>query len=769
MTTSKLSRTRNNLYSIPLPQGTFNMRLSLLIGLIITTLPGHAEVVLDGSVGPATTLPGPNFDIRADYGKAMGNNLFHSFQSFNLNQNESATFSGPAHTENVISRITGGTLSNIDGTMKLSDMPKANFYFINPAGIIFGEHAKLDLPASAHFSTASTLRLQDGGNFSATAPQTSVLTVAPPVAFGFLSDSPASITINGSTLALTGGQTLSLLGGPLQLQPHSQLNVSEGRLNLASLATKGEVTPTGTDLQVTAAARGDLTLREAQMDVSGNGSGSIYIRAGRFELQSSEVLGITRDKDGGGLNIAVTELALLDSSRISASTDGAGNGGNLNLKVAQTTTLAGTSSPESLDGIFSNAREGSTGNAGKIQITTQQLNLLGGKQIGSNTFGSGEGGTIEINVAGDLNITKSRISTSSVSTEKLAGQGGTISIQAQNLRLTEGGLIDSNTYGEGQGGSVIIQVVGNVTLDGYMVIDETAFSSFIGSTTEGAGNAGTIELTAHSLNVNRGAGIGSVTFGAGHGGQIILKAIDQVNVSGSETINGEKLNSEISAGAVAGYSDELGNAGQVTIQTRSLTLSEGGAVTTSADGGKEGGNLMIKADYLLYLMDGKMTTEVKGGQGNGGNITIEKPVFMVLNQSRIKADAHGGNGGNITIDSNQYLRSTESRVTASSKLGKPGEIKISAIDTNVAGSLVILAGKLLIVPPLLNNTCQADLENRSSFMVTDRDGIGNASEDLQPSGFPRIVKGTIQNPKSVKTPSRQDTLQCVSTGRSLRK
>jgi filamentous hemagglutinin family protein len=203
------------------------MRHYLLIGLTITALTAHAEVVLDGSLGPTNALPGPQFDIRAKYGKLVGNNLFQSFQSFNLSPAETATFSGPVHTENVISRVTGGTLSHIDGTVRIMDMPKANFYFINPAGIIFGEHAKLDLPASAHFSTASTLRLQDGGSFSATTPQTSLLTVAPPNAFGFLSDAPASITVTGSTLSVTGGQTLSLLGGPLQLQPRSQLNAPE--------------------------------------------------------------------------------------------------------------------------------------------------------------------------------------------------------------------------------------------------------------------------------------------------------------------------------------------------------------------------------------------------------------------------------------------------------------------------------------------------------------------------------------------------------------
>jgi hypothetical protein len=66
-----------------------------------------------------------------------------------------------------------------------------------PAGVLFGEHASLDVDGSFHVSTADYLRLADGGRFEATNPENSVLTVAPPEAFGFLGEHPAGISFQG--------------------------------------------------------------------------------------------------------------------------------------------------------------------------------------------------------------------------------------------------------------------------------------------------------------------------------------------------------------------------------------------------------------------------------------------------------------------------------------------------------------------------------------------------------------------------------------------
>src|SRR5712691_4434449 len=191
------------------------LRLLFLSGfLLLATLPilSHAQITLDGSLGPRGALTGPNYAIPASVGQIRGPNLFHSFGQFSLSRGESATFTGPNTITNILGRVTGGSPSSIDGTIR-SQIPGANLYLLNPSGVMFGPNARLEVSGSFHVSTADYLRLADGGAFFANPAVPSVLTVAPPAAFGFLSPAPAKLTVQGSTLEAPAGTALSLVGG----------------------------------------------------------------------------------------------------------------------------------------------------------------------------------------------------------------------------------------------------------------------------------------------------------------------------------------------------------------------------------------------------------------------------------------------------------------------------------------------------------------------------------------------------------------------------
>jgi filamentous hemagglutinin family protein len=221
--------------------------LSLLIITLSQSTQISAEIVLDGTLGGyAGPLQGPDFAIEANLGQQKGNNLFHSFETFNLNRDQSATFSGPTSLENIISRVTGGQASYING--KLASKIPANMYFLNPAGVILGEHARLDVQGSLYISTADYLRLGTTGRFAATHPENTLLTIAPPTAFGFLDTTPAPISKQQSVLEVQNGKTLSFIGGDLTIedkhftgQENAMLNAPDGQINLVSVASAGEV------------------------------------------------------------------------------------------------------------------------------------------------------------------------------------------------------------------------------------------------------------------------------------------------------------------------------------------------------------------------------------------------------------------------------------------------------------------------------------------------------------------------------------------------
>src|SRR5918999_1640096 len=168
----------------PTSPGCRRVRLALLSGLwllqaLLTV--SQAQITLDGSLGPPGPLTGPHARIGAELGQIRGGNLFHSFGQFNVPTGGSATFTGPNTIANILSRVTGGQPSEIDGVLR-SEIAGANLYLLNPSGVLFGPNASLDVSGSFHVSTADFLRLADGATFSAHLGQESVLTVASPAA-----------------------------------------------------------------------------------------------------------------------------------------------------------------------------------------------------------------------------------------------------------------------------------------------------------------------------------------------------------------------------------------------------------------------------------------------------------------------------------------------------------------------------------------------------------------------------------------------------------
>jgi filamentous hemagglutinin family protein len=253
---------------------------SPLLVALLAAGPVHAQIVTDGSVGPKVNMGGGQIEIGADLGTRRGDNLFHSFEKFGIASGQTATFTGPGTIRNVISRVTGGEISNIDGTLA-SRVGQADLYFINPAGVMFGPNATLDVPGSFHVSTAHELRFADGTRFSAVDQAGNGLTIAAPEAFGFLDMPPGRITVDQSQLQLTPGKTLSLAGGDIDIAGGSSgsLSTTGGTIMLTSLTGAGQSRIS--DGVIDAARQGAIRLSDnAQIGTSGNGGGTVRIRSG---------------------------------------------------------------------------------------------------------------------------------------------------------------------------------------------------------------------------------------------------------------------------------------------------------------------------------------------------------------------------------------------------------------------------------------------------------------------------------------------------------
>ncbi|MDY6994259.1 MAG: filamentous hemagglutinin N-terminal domain-containing protein, partial [Pseudomonadota bacterium] len=635
----------------------------------------QAEVVLDGSLGHQGALAGPQFDIRAELGQQVGTNLFHSFETFNLQEQETAVFSGPEQIQNIISRVTGGNQSIINGTIH-TKIPQANLYFLNPAGIITGEQATLNVDGSVHLSTADVLHLGKKGQFAATHPQTSLLTTASPTAFGFLSDAPAAVTLKGSQLSVptkednTQANTLSIIGGDIDLQ-QSQLHAAEGRLNLISVISPGDITLTSTGLAAPHSIQyGRITVAKSALDVSGQGAGSIYIRAGQFKLEDSAISARPQgDKNGEIIDIAVENLEMFNSD-ISSSTQGSGTGGEIAITANDTITLSGLGY-----GLFSNTLSEQTeaGDAGTIKVQAKNVHLKEGAEISSATLGSGKGGAIEIEVFEDMTLADALIGASAQSEVDNAGNAGAIVIKARNLTLTEGAQIGNATLGEGQGGRITIDITETASFDGYIVIDDFYFPSGISATAEGiqapAGKAGDIKFTAKQLKITQGAAISGTTFdGPGQGGEITVDVSDSITLADAVTVTLGGIEAS-KPSTISSASEGTGDAGEIKITTPLLVLTKGGEISTAATEG-QAGQINVHADHIQLSQRSAITSESQGA-GEAGNISLTARRIQ-LAQSKISTQAVGAAGGNITINVPQQLYLIEGAITTSVQGGKGG-------------------------------------------------------------------------------------------------
>jgi filamentous hemagglutinin family protein len=664
-------------------------------------LPTKAQISPDGTTATdVNTTDGNNFDLSG--GDRAGGNLFHSFGNFSVPNGGSANFLNPTDINNIISRVTGGNISTIDGLIKANGA--ANLFLINPAGIVFGSGASLNIGGSFLGSTADSLLFNDGTEFSAVnANGKPLLTINAPIGLG-IRDNPNPININSQAgLRVQPGKSVTLVGGNLSFDG-GKIFAPGGRVELGSLLGTGKIgiSENGSLSFPNGVARGDISLTD-RADISvlfgsggsisvnakdleltnksriragiGDGLGSVNAQAGDIVINASDTIflddsSITNQVNpnavgnSGGISISSSSLTFTNGGQVIASTFGQGDAGVVSIKANDTISFDGEDSQGSSSAARSQVKAGAIGNAGGIDISTGSLFLTNGGLVTASTSGQGNAGSVSINATNTIAFdgedsggfptgAYSRVESGAM------GNAGGINISTDSLYLTDGGVVNASTSGQGNAGSVSIKATDAISFDGN---SSQNVSSSARSQVEidAVGNAGGISISTGSLSLTNGGLITASTFGRGNAGLVSITAKDTIAFDGED-----------SGGFPTGarsqvFPKAVGNAGGINISTGSLFLTNGGAVNASTLGRGDAGLVSINATDTISL----------DGEGSG----LQQDTASSI-RSRVEIEAVG-NAGGVTISADSLSLTNGGFVSGSSfGQGNAGLVSITAKDT----------------------------------------------------------------------------------------
>jgi len=379
------------------------------------------------------------------------------------------------------------------------------------------------------------------------------------------------------------------------------------------------------------------------------------------------------------LIINTETLSLQEGGFISTSPFSTGSGGDMMVRASESVELVGSE-------LFADSY--GQGDAGQLTVQTRQLRASEGGGIFNSTFDAGRGGNLFIQASDSIELIgttpdgrfKSAIASNAF--EDATQATGNVIIETRRLTIQDGAGIGAATFGTAQGGTVNVQASDSVELIGTSANGRELSS--LNTQSFGTGAAGDIEVYTRRLVLRDGGVISTTTQNAGRAGRLVVRASESVELSGIST-DGKfpsSLRSDASSDSVpSGFipppqTEVLGEAGDVTIDTRRLIIRNGAEITVNGEKLAAAGNLGIEADLIRLSNGGTISATTVAG--TGGNITLQTQNLLLQNQSQISTNAENANGGNITIDTGNLVALNNSDISANAQVGTGGRVTVNA-------------------------------------------------------------------------------------------
>ncbi|MDY6896831.1 MAG: filamentous hemagglutinin N-terminal domain-containing protein [Cyanobacteriota bacterium] len=620
----------------------------------------NAQLIPDNSLGKESSIVNPSVERDLIEGGAIrDNNLFHSFQEFNVNPNKKVYFSNPDGITDILTRVTGSNASKIFGTLGVDG--NANLFLINPNGIVFGENNFLDIGGSFLASTGNGI-VFDNYNFNTINPENPpLLTINLPLGIQ-LGSNPGEIEVVGrghnlttlppfslqlerndrnTGLKVNPGNTFALIGGNVSFRG-GVITTESGRIELGAV-NSGFVginnLTQGWKFDYSKVENfGDIQLTEKSLaDVSGVGSGFVEVRAQNLLMSNGSVLWTQN------LGDAVS--------------------GDINVNLGDSLLVDGTTPDASIrTGIFAEALGG---NGGNVKVDAKRVTVLGGGSIAAYTYGKYSGGNVDVNTSDSILVdgisALNPVIISAIAASNFGeGKAGINTVSTKELTITNGGMIVSATLGSGEPGLVKVKA-NNILINGRSPITFSGGGLITNAIGDNTSAADLIVDTA-TLRLENGGIVSSSTQSSSDAGNITINATEFVEIKGRGLANRPSVVTSASRPLDEATRDFLGlfpdfvagNSGSVTINTPKLRIENGGLINLISEGLGKSGTVEVNADSIILNNEGGITIETT--DDDAGNIQLNTNILQI-NDGIINASTSGsGNGGDINVNAAESVQ-----------------------------------------------------------------------------------------------------------------
>ncbi|WP_425217159.1 two-partner secretion domain-containing protein [Tumidithrix helvetica] len=338
--------------------------------------------------------------------------------------------------------------------------------------------------------------------------------------------------------------------------------------------------------------------------------------------------------------------------------------------------------------------------SGLIQLQAENM-YLRGSDILSQNFSNLPAGNIILNATGSIEAGNIRSEIFG------SGAGSSILISAKHLAIANGTGIATRSYSNANGGNISFNISDSFSIDGFSAsaLGNNIVTSTVNSLSFANGKSGDLSVSTKQFQILNGGIFTTTAVGTGNGGNINIQA-DSIKLQGF--VPTLFIPSAISASTLT-----LGNAGNVTINTRLLSVLDGGRLDASTAAVGSAGSLTVNASEQI-LVSGTVPNSRNPSLiissanaldpslqqligvtlplvGNSGELTINTPKLEVTNGARVSVSNDGmGVAGNLSVNANTILVSDRGSITAATALGRGGNINLQVRDL-----LLLRGGQIL--------------------------------------------------------------------------